>query len=152
MNMPWNNFTPMTDQDIQNELEERQKDFLLEEGKYSIKVAKCIERQSKSGNDMFEISFEIENPKGKNRTVFEYILHDQKWMHKLKSVCDCLGMQEAYNKGSVSCSDFELKTGNADVERFNDKQYGWKNKISKYISSDAQVEESNEIEDDDIPF
>jgi hypothetical protein len=153
MNMPWDNFTPMTDEDIQNELEERQKDFLLEEGVYDIKVEKCIERQSKSGNDMFEISISIENPKGKNRTVFEYLLHDQKWMHKLKSVCDCLDMKEAYNKGSISCADFELKKGKAHVERSNDKLYGWKNKISKYIPSGEVVEDASaEIIDDDLPF
>lgn len=149
--MPWDNFTPMTDEDIQNEMDERQKEFLLEDGTYDIKVTKCVERQSKSGNDMFEISIEIVNPKGKNRTVFEYILHDQKWMHKLKSVCDCLDMGEQYSKGSISCDDFESKAGRAEVERFNDKQYGWKNKISKYLPTGEQSV-SEEIIDDDLPF
>ena len=74
-------------------------------------------------------------------------------MHKLKSVCDCLDMKEAYSKGSISCADFELKKGRAHVERFNDKQYGWKNKVSKYIPSGEVVEDaSSEILDDDIPF
>jgi hypothetical protein len=152
MKMPWDNFTPLSQEDIDREYEDRLKDMLLEEGRYEIKVIKCVERKSASGNDMFELTIELVNPKGKNKNVFEYILHDQKWIHKLKKVCDCLGMQEKYNTGQISCEDFELKTGKADVERFNDKKWGWKNKISNYIPSDFVEEVSDEDLNEDIPF
>ena len=145
------NFTPRTDEQFNQELEERKQEMLIPVGEYDFTVKDCQQVKSKSGNEMFKLMLEVYDHKGRPRVVFDHIILNGNWDFKLKNLCDSLNMSEKYTTGVLENTDFFNKCGFLKINQQNDKLYGWKNVVERYICK-VNKDENQEIIDDDLPF
>lgn len=63
----------------------------LEEGVYSLTIAKAEEGTSSTGNPMLKVEYDVNNVEGKRKLWDNYVLID-KCLWKIKELFDALGM------------------------------------------------------------
>jgi len=131
---------------------------VLPSGDYEIEIKNVIEKVSKAGNDMLEVSICVYGADGITARVFDYIVNPST-IYKLKSICRCIGFEF---EGTI---DEELLIGkrmlaNVSVRPPKDG-YAERNEIKRYLSGmpDAKPAPTAPIEDlavtpsdDSIPF
>jgi hypothetical protein len=130
-----------------------QKNQLPPEGEHGFTVISSKSMVSKSGNHMFQFILEV-YVGSKKYNIYEHIMKDEKWLWKLKRLCDSIGIQDKYNAGKLSPMDFLNESGKASFLHNNDKKYGWKAVVDSYVSKYAVKESTldTKIIDDELPF
>lgn len=150
--MDYFEFTPLNDQELEAEREALQRGYLPEEGTYEYSVIKSEDMISKSGKPMFHFVLDVYVKSSKN-AVHLFMLKDKGFLWKIKAFCDSLGMQDKYNEGKLSSSDFYNQSGKAEFTHQYSKERGWKFDVNKFVTKNKnQIEEEKPFKDDDIPF
>jgi len=129
---------------------------VLPSGDYEIEIKNVLEKVSKAGNDMLELSICVYGNDGVESKVFDYIVNPAT-IYKLKSICRCVGFEF---EGTI---DEQLLIGkrmlaNVSVRPPKDG-YAERNEIKRYLSGMTEASSTATSEDlavtpsdDDIPF
>lgn len=96
-------FTPKTGKELQQENER----LLLPARKepYPATVTKAVDKVSKSGNEMIEITLSVYSDDGSHRVVTDYLMAAM--MHKLFHFAEATGLMDAYSEGTIRAADCE---------------------------------------------
>ena len=119
-------FQPKSDKEI---AEER----LLPAGEYGFEISGGVEKTSKAGNEMIELTVRVFKEDGNFLLVTDYLMESM--MYKLSHAAKACGLESKYNAGSLQGEDFVGKTGKLKLKIQSDKngQYPDKNVIADYI-------------------
>jgi hypothetical protein len=119
-------FTPKSDKEIS---EER----LLPEGTYGFEISGGVDKQSKAGNDMIELTVRVFKPDGTFLLVTDYLM--EAILYKVSHAAKACGLEDKYNAGTLLGEDFIGKTGELKLGIQKDKngQYPDKNVIKDYV-------------------
>lgn len=140
---------------------------LLQDGTYDACIRKVSERQSSSGNWMFEVSLDIYHPEGGINSIRDYLVFTKGMMWKIIHCATSAGLLKEYEEGKLTSElliDKNVKVvvksqaGNLIPEdKLNGKppgsKYPDKNVIEDYLKSETVTSSANDLfKDDDIPF
>ena len=122
----------------------------LPKGEYEVRIDDVVQKQSKAGNDMLELSLTAFTDEGQKVRMFDYIVNPS-GLWKLKTICNNVVI--AFD-GTLEEQLLVGKTLKAKVElRPASEKYPERNQVSAYI--ETPVEKSGTVPqpvDDDIPF
>lgn len=161
-------FTPKNDEQIAQEEKERKEKFLWPAKTVcSYEIEGAIEKTSKNGNEMIQLSVKVYRDDGAEQVIHDYI---GDWnVFKLKHICEQNGLADKYAAGEIHDLDMFHKTGRCvlNVQKGGPKDdgsfYADKNGIQDYlVTGDSAVDssakktakaqkEAREL-DDEIPF
>lgn len=126
-------FTPKSEDEIRAEAEKR---GAWPPGVYDAEITSAIEKLSKAGNDMIELTLQVYHPEdGATRQVFDWVL--EAVAYKLRHCCEAAGLSAAYEAGSLEAWQLEGKSVKVKLG-IDAKAEIKRNKIMDYVvSSDA---------------
>lgn len=152
-------FTPKTEAEVNQEIEERKAKFKpWARGKYDCEIRTAVEGVSKSsGKEMITLNVEVFDAEGNNKFLDFYVTESS-----LFATAKAFGLMDKYNIGELSDTDFERKTGQAQLtikkgDRAPDGGfYPDKNQIQHFVepevtSSKGVVQHRDDLADE-IPF
>jgi hypothetical protein len=150
-------FTPKSDKELAEEK-------LAPEGEYGFEVSGAVDKQSKAGNDMIELTLRIYKPDGNFFLLSDYLM--EAMLYKISHACRACGIYEKYESGNLVAEDFIGKTGRLKLGIQKDKtgQYPDRNAVKDYIvpkdgesftppkdNLDKTLSKNDDM-DDEIPF
>lgn len=130
---------------------------LLPPGEYDATIEHVKEKQSKSGNDMLELSLHVYAPDGEPIPVYDYLVATSSAAWKVRAFCEALGLD--YDAGELNPD--ALVDKNIRVKIVTEEQAGYepKAKVKNYLppggkseSAPAKLVNAATLKDDDIPF
>lgn len=126
-------FAPKTEDEIRKEQEKR---GAWPPGIYDAEITSAVEKLSKAGNDMIEMTLQVYHPDdGATRQVFDWLL--EAMAYKLRHCCEAAGLSDAYNAGSLEAWQLEGKSVKVKLG-IDAKSEIKRNKVLDYVvSSDA---------------
>lgn len=148
-------FEPKTEKQIADER-------LLPDGEYDVEIVGAVEKTSKKGNQMLEISVRVF---GDSRVLVirDYLLENQQ--EKLLNLCTACGIPEKYHAGELEPSDLQGLSCRAKIKVEPPKDgYDASNRIKSYVkpkgleqrkavaAAQKLVAEAATANGDDIPF
>lgn len=145
-------YTPKSEKEI---AEER----LLPEGEYPYQISGAIEKTSKSGNDMIELTVRVFKPDGSFVLVTDYLL--ESLAYKLRHAAVACGLEKIYDAGTLTADNFIGKEGmlKLGIQKDKNGQYPDRNSVKDYIvpkDGEAKVvipkDSLTKILEDEIPF
>lgn len=150
-------FTAKTDKEIAEEK-------LIPEGEYSFEISGAVDKQSKAGNDMIELTVRVYKPDGNFFLLSDYLM--EAMLYKVSHCAQACGLHDRYMSGELAADEFIGKTGTLKIGIQKDKngQYPDKNVVKDYVvpkDGDAPVTIpkgkidkllSKDNLDDEIPF
>jgi hypothetical protein len=112
-------------------------------GDYDFEVHDAADDRSKSGNDMVKLTLHVFNAEGNKRTVFDYLLPDEKWQSKVRHFCESIGIESEYDQGNLDPFDMVGKQGQLKL-RIKPAQgdYPANNSVADYIARNGQAKAS----------
>lgn len=157
------NFLATTEDEIAKKEQEFQEKKLIPEGIYRFRVIDAFESVSNSGNEMITIINDIYIDENRKVSRKDFLL--EKMPKKLKHFCDIAGLQEKYEKGTLSAEDCIGKEGWLEIVIDPPKpkpeggMYSAKNSVNDYCPPPPgarmpvqKAMKSNSQFSDDIPF
>lgn len=128
-------YTPKTEKEIAEEK-------LLPEGEYPYQISGALEKTSKSGNDMIELTVRVFKPDGSFVLVTDYLL--ESLAYKLRHAAVSCGLEKIYDAGTLKADDFIGKQGmlKLGIQKDKNGQYPDRNSVKDYIvpkEGDAKV-------------
>jgi hypothetical protein len=130
------NFKPKSEKELQQDNER----LLLPVRKepYPATVTKAVDKVSKSGNEMIEITLSVFADDGTSRFVTDYLMAAM--MHKLFHFAEATGLMDAYSEGTICASDCEgrevfVKLGIDPAKG----EFAAKNVVKDYISPKSEA-------------
>ncbi len=135
-------------------------------GVVDFKINQATETLSKKGVPMFRFVLELTDPQGRIGVIYEYLLHEDMWIPKLKRLARAVGLLEKFETDTMDAEDFLYKEGVCLVDEKEDS-FGKVNHIVKYIYPDEEMQAEKEkpsvvvskaesgvkqLEPDEIPF
>lgn len=161
----------MFDYEVLSEAEAMQERFqLLPDGEYGAVIDDSIDRNSKSGNPMMEVTLSVYDRNGKSHTVKDYLVFTRGMLWKVIHCAESAGLIEEY-KNKKFCSDVlrgcnvkvrisTEKGAEIPLEKLNGKpagsRYSDKNKVEDYLNNNGNVKQDvvkdESFIDDDLPF
>lgn len=155
-------FEPKT----REQAEEESKFPVWAAGIYDFEVTKAVEKVSKKGNQMIEVTLKVFNDEGKEQLVFDYLM--AAFPLKLIDACECMGLSTEYNNGCLQPYQLEGKTGKLRLnirpkttDKASGKEYPEKNDVHGYVIGEVSTRPSSTeghpaFEDtpnyDEVPF
>ena len=140
---------------------------LLPDGDYDFEIIGATEKQSKnSGMMMFELQLRILLEDDKSRLLRDYVMTEGAAAHRLRQVCECVGLLRHYEQGDIDAQDFENLAGRATLMTQADKTgtYADQNRVKRYLPANGAAPPMQRPAapkrpvmadadlDDDIPF
>jgi hypothetical protein len=99
-------FAPKTEDEIRKEQEKR---GAWPPGIYDAEIVSAVEKLSKAGNDMIEMTLQVYHPDdGTTRQVYDWLL--EAMAYKLRHCCEAVGLSDAYDSGSLEAWQLEGKS------------------------------------------
>lgn len=135
-------------------------------GVVAFKINQASETLSKKGVPMFRFVIELTDTQGRTGLIYEYLLHEDTWIPKLRRLARAVGLLEKFETDTMDAEDFLYKEGSCQVDEKEDS-FGKVNNIVKYIYPDEEMEGEKGkaspvasitkdgvtiLEPDDIPF
>lgn len=135
-------------------------------GVVDFKINQAAETLSKKGVPMFRFVINLRDAQGREGVIYEYLLHEDMWIPKLRRFARAVGLLEKFETGTMDAEDFLYKEGSCRVDEKEDS-FGKVNNIVKYIYPDEEMEAEKEkpsvvvsktesgvtvLEPEDIPF
>ena len=126
-------FAPKTEEEIRKEQEKR---GAWPPGIYDAEVTSAVDKISKSGNDMIELTLQVYHPDdGATRQVFDWLVEAMAF--KLRHFCEATGLSAAYDAGSLEAWQLEGKSVKVKLG-IDAKAEIKRNKVMDYVvSTDA---------------
>ncbi len=136
------------------------KEGLLPEGTYDFEVSETSDKPSKKGKAMYTLKLHVFDENGQARIVYDYIaLGSNFGERKLRHAADACGLIDIYDTGNLKPSDFQDKSGKAQIKQ-QDGSADYplpKNVVADYVKRSAEETVATgalpkEVEDDEVPF
>jgi len=134
---------------------EEKKYICLPKGEYEVEINEVVQKVSKAGNDMLELTLTAYSEDGNKVRLFDYIVNDS-GLWKLKALCKAVGIEF---DGTLEEQLLVGKRMKAKIDlRKATEKYPEKNQVSEYLYSGVQQAEPKTstdkpvVADDDIPF
>ncbi len=132
--------------------------FTLAEGPGTFKIMQVLPGMSKAGNDMLTINFKVQDYKGKEGYIDDYLVAtkgDEAGMKrlatKIRNIANALNKPELYAPGvKLKPEDLVGYSGKCEIKTQKSDGYPDKSVISKYI--DATKVQDTMVPDDSLPF
>lgn len=127
-------FAPKTEDEIRKEQEKR---GAWPPGVYDAEIVSAVEKLSKAGNDMIEMTLQVYHPDdGATRQVFDWLVEAMAF--KLRHCCEAAGLADAYEAGSLEAWQLEGKSVKVKLG-IDPKAEIKRNRVVDYVvSTDAQ--------------
>jgi len=133
-------------------------DATFPEGLYDCFFIEAVEKSSKSGNPMIDVTCQVFLG-NKSQLIHDYFVHDvQGHLTRLNKLCKAIGHD--FKSGEITPDQIKGKNCKAYIKVHDDDQYGMQNKISRYeplespgaagVATMPQPQPGSE--DVDIPF
>jgi len=134
---------------------EEKKFICLPKGEYEIEINEVVQKVSKAGNDMLELTITAYAEDGSKVRLFDYIVNGS-GIWKLKALCKAVGiefdgtLEEQLLVGKRMMAKIDLRKAT--------EQYPEKNQVAEYLYSTVKKVEPKPatvkpvVPDDDIPF
>jgi hypothetical protein len=123
--------TPRSDADAQK----ASRRTLLRSGSYDAMFREAVEKESRRGNEMIEVSVVVYDGEGGEREFRDFLTNTALGAAKLRHACEAVGAAVGalakYEAGEITAADF---TGNVRVKIGTEKRRGWpdRNVIEDY--------------------
>tara|TARA_R110000823_G_C15522952_1_gene455829 strand:+ start:65 stop:502 length:438 start_codon:yes stop_codon:yes gene_type:complete len=135
---------------------EEKKFICLPKGEYEVEINEVVQKVSKAGNDMLELTLTAYAEDGSKVRLFDYIVNGS-GLWKLKALCKATGIEF---DGTL---EEQLLVGKRMMARIDlrkaTEKYGEKNQIDEYLYSGVKKVEQKPVavtpataEVDDLPF
>lgn len=112
-------------------------------GDYDFEVHDAADDRSKSGNDMVKLTLHVFNAEGNKRTVFDYLLQDEKAQWKVRHFCEAIGILAEYEAGDLDPFDMVGKQGQLKLRvKAAQGDYPANNAVQDYIPKNGEVKAS----------
>jgi hypothetical protein len=134
---------------------EDKKFICLPKGEYEVEINEVVQKVSKAGNDMLELTLTAYAEDGSKVRLFDYIVNDS-GLWKLKALCKAVGIEFDGTLEEQLLVGKRMKA-KIDLRKSTDK-YPEKNQVAEYLYSGVQKVEQKlgtvkpVVADDDIPF
>lgn len=141
------NFKPLNDAEIQAL-------SLVQPGDYPFKVKFAEAKTSQAGNAQIKLVITL-LVDGRERNVFDYLMTIESMLFKLRHFCYAVGLDVAYEQGTLRPEDCVNRTGTCTIGIKEDKtgKYPPANVVLDYLKAEnIQHKAAVEIFDQDIPF
>jgi len=155
-------FTAMTEQEIQEMA-------LLNPGTYPFEVVDVENKDSEgnplkskaSGNKMIKLQLKVWDSKGREHSIYDYLVSSPMSIYKIKHFCESIGFENEYNSGQFDpkscigkCGSVELVIQKGQQKPNSSERYSDRNTVKDYQKSDGKIEKNTTKLpfDDDIPF
>lgn len=105
---------------------------LLRSGVYDALIREAVEKESKRGNEMIDVSVVVYDGEGGEREFRDFLTNTTLGALKLRHACEAVGAISKYESGDISASDFAGR--NVRVKIGTEKRRGWpdRNVIEDY--------------------
>lgn len=123
------NFTPQTEQELEEERRQRLK--LLQKGEADFVVKAAKNSVSQGGNEMIEIQAEVTDSTGVTAVLKDWLLPAMG--HRLRHFCYAVGLGSIYERGELDATHCQGRGGRCMIMIEKSEQYGDKNKIKDYV-------------------
>ena len=120
-------FTPVKEEEMESNFKP------LAPGYYNFEVKDAEETVSKSGNEMIKLTLKVWDNKGKEYTLYDYLLSSANMMWKLKHFCDSCELAEIYENGELTDSACIGKCGKVETDIEKQEGYGPRAKVKDYV-------------------
>ena len=129
---------------------EEKKFICLPEGEYEVKIVDVVQKTSKNGNDMLELTINAYDEDGRQVRVFDWIVNPT-GLWKLKKICEATGIEFTGEIDEQRLVGLNLMA-KLQLRKATDK-YPERNQIADYLSlAENATITKQEVQDDDIPF
>jgi hypothetical protein len=148
-------FTPQSDEAIDNLKTREDEERLLSDGEGRFDVITCAAKVSKSGNNMLCVKLKVWDCNNKSGFIDEYLMTGEKsfFIRRIKSFCDSIGIIDKYNSGKLNASDINNShNGKIIIGRRKDNNGKLQNTVTEYIKKSEDKNTINEDLNDDIPW
>jgi hypothetical protein len=107
-------------------------------GWHDARITEAIEKPSKRGNDMIELTIMVPDGDGNERTFRDYLTDTALGAVKLRHACEGVGALERFEAGEIAPEDF-VNPGAVRVKLGVEKKRGYpdRNVIEDYAASSA---------------
>jgi hypothetical protein len=107
-------------------------------GDYDFIVAEASEEISKaSGNEMIKLTLHVFNQDGAKRTVFDYLLSNDKGQWKVRHAAEAIGLLEQYEAGFLDINNIAERSGRLKLRiKPASGEYTASNAVVDYIKAD----------------
>jgi hypothetical protein len=113
---------------------------LLKAGLYPARFREALERQSRRGNEMIEVTVAVSDPDGNEREFRDYLSGTTGLgAAKTRHACEAIGCLGRYEAGEISQSDFPGKTVRVKIDVERRRGYEPRNVIVDYAPEDSSV-------------
>lgn len=126
---------------------------LLPDGTYPAVLVSCQEKQSKAGNNMYELSLSVYH--GTHETRMREFIVFPAFTWKLKRLAHAFGKEDAYNTGTFTPDDCIGKNLNVEIVTERKEGQDPQNRIKAYAKSNGTPPPVPTEADDtpnDLPF
>jgi hypothetical protein len=79
---------------------------LLKAGWYMARIIEALEKESRRGNDMIELTVVVGDARGNDRDFRDWLTNSDMGAAKLRNCCNAVGALDAYENGEISQEDF----------------------------------------------
>jgi hypothetical protein len=112
---------------------------LLRAGWHAARIAEAIEKPSKRGNDMIEITVLVPDPEGNDRTLRDWLTDTALGAAKLRHACEAVGALARYESGEIGQGDFPGHDVQVKISIEKRRGFPDQNRIDDYRAADSRV-------------
>lgn len=112
---------------------------LLSAGWHDARISEAIEKPSKRGNDMIEITVLIPDGSGEERTLRDWLTNTPLAALKLKHAAEAVGASAQYEAGEISQDDFPGHDVQVKISVEKRRGFSDQNRIDDYRASASSV-------------
>jgi len=113
---------------------------LLSVGWHDAPIIEAIEKASKRGTDMIELTITIADAEGNQRTLRDWLTDTALGAAKLRHACEAVGALTRYESGAIGQADFPGHDVRVKIGIEKKRGYPDRNVIEDYAAASAAVD------------
>jgi len=113
---------------------------LLSAGWHDAPIIEAIEKASKRGTDMIELTITIADAEGNQRTLRDWLTDTALGAAKLRHACEAVGALTRYESGAIGQADFPGHDVRVKIGIEKKRGYPDRNVIEDYAAASAAVD------------
>jgi hypothetical protein len=112
---------------------------LLRAGWHDARITEAVEKPSKRGNDMIELTVVVPDADGTERQLRDWLTDSDMGAAKLRSCCQAVDALDRYEAGEISQADFPGNDVRVKIEIEKRRGYPDQNRIEEYRPAAAST-------------
>lgn len=124
------NFKPKTEDELQ-------RDMLWPDGEYDFDVQDAVDKVSKAGNEMIQVTLRCYDANGSERLVADYLMEQMAF--KLRNFCAHTGLIGKYEAGTLEAADCIAKSGRVQLRQRFQEGFPAKMEVKNYVKAAVEA-------------